>query len=208
MAAAIAVSSSALGTPRPGREFFARPTERVARDLLGMTLVHRSAGGTVGGVVVEVEAYLGTGDAAAHSSAGITPRTRVIFGPPGHAYVFMAYGLHCCLNVVAEPAGRPGCVLVRALEPTIGVGLMRARRPRGAASEMLASGPGRLTKAMGVDMRLNGSDLVTGPLSLHPAADPARPAVTTATRVGISRARHLALRFYVTDNRFVSRPWR
>src|SRR5262249_49152881 len=100
-----------------GRSFYERPTVTVARDLLGKILIH----GPVAGIIVETEAYLGGNDLAAHSARGITDRTRVIFGPPGHAYVYFIYGMHECLNLVCEPEGRPGCVLIRALEPVAGI---------------------------------------------------------------------------------------
>src|SRR3954464_14326189 len=107
------------------RKFYARPTVEVARDLLGKVVVH----GETSGMIVETEAYLGGEDLASHSAAGITDRTRVIFGPPGYAYVYLSYGMYECLNIVAEPNGKPGCVLIRALEPHGGLDIMRARRP-------------------------------------------------------------------------------
>src|ERR1700712_1501036 len=120
------------------RDFYARDTIEVSRDLLGKRLVH----GETSGTIVETEAYLGGDDLASHSAAGITERTRVIFGPPGHAYVYLSYGMHECLNIVAGPAGKPGCVLIRALEPIEGVELMRMRRPGARTDWDLASGPG------------------------------------------------------------------
>src|ERR1035441_8411582 len=117
------------------RSFYHRPTVEVARDLLGKVLVHGSAAG----VIVETEAYLGGDDLAAHSARGLTERTRVIFGPPGYAYVYIVYGMYECLNLVAEAEGKPGCVLIRALEPVAGVGLMRRRRPAARRLEDLAS---------------------------------------------------------------------
>ena len=117
----------------------------VARGLLGKVLAH----GAAAGIIVETEAYLGRNDLAAHSARGITDRTRVIFGPPGHAYVYFIYGMYDCLNIVAEREGDPGCVLIRALEPVAGVGIMKRRRPAARKAEELASGPGRLTLALG-----------------------------------------------------------
>ena len=114
------------------RSFYERDTVQVSRDLLGKVLSH----GVTGGIIVETEAYLGGDDLASHSAIGITNRTRVIFGPPGHAYVYLSYGMHECLNLVAEPDGKAGCVLIRALEPTMGLDVMRTRRP-------LATVPGR-----------------------------------------------------------------
>jgi DNA-3-methyladenine glycosylase len=120
------------------RAFYRRPTIEVARSLLGKVLAH----GPTAGIIVETEAYLGGDDLAAHSARGITDRTRVIFGPPGHAYVYLIYGMYECLNLVCEPRGHPGCVLIRALEPVAGLEIMRRRRPAARKPEDLASGPG------------------------------------------------------------------
>ena len=138
------------------RSFYQRPTIEVARDLLGKVLVH----GEAAGIIVETEAYLGGDDLAAHSARGITDRTRVIFGRPGHAYVYFIYGMYECLNLVAEPEGQAGCVLIRALEPVAGIDLMRQRRPAARKCEDLASGPGKLTLAMGITRAQNGSPTV------------------------------------------------
>jgi len=126
------------------RAFYERPTAEVARALIGKVLVH----GPTAGIIVEAEAYPGREDLASHSARGITERTRVIFGPPGHAYVYLIYGMYECLNLVAEPDGTPGCVLLRALEPVAGIELMRARRPAARKLEDVARGPGCLTMAM------------------------------------------------------------
>src|SRR5580692_6396481 len=123
------------------RGFYLRPAPRVARELLGKIL----ALDCVSGRIVETEAYLGEDDGAAHSARGITPRTRVIFGPPGHAYVYFIYGMYDCLNIVCEPEGIAGCVLIRALEPLSGLDEMRQRRPAAKRDEDLANGPGKLT---------------------------------------------------------------
>jgi len=122
--------------PILNRSFYNRPTIEVARALLGKVVVH----GPTAGIIVEAEAYLGGDDLASHSARGITDRTRVIFGPPGHAYVYFVYGMYECLNLVCEPEGRPGCVLVRALEPVAGIEIMRRRRPAARKPEDLASG--------------------------------------------------------------------
>src|SRR5258708_2195410 len=121
------------------RSFYERPTVEVARDLLGKVLVHGAAAGRI----VETEAYLGGDDLASHSARGITPRTKVIFGPPGHAYVYFIYGMYECLNIVAEPDGKAGCVLIRALQPVAGIELMQKRRPAARKIGDLASGPGK-----------------------------------------------------------------
>ena len=169
------------------REFYARPTVEVARDLLGKILVH----GDRAGKIVETEAYLGTGDPAAHSAAGITQRTQVIFGPPGHAYVYLNYGIHYCLNIVAEPEGTAGCVLIRALEPVHGFSVS-------------ATGPGRLTKAMGITLSHYGADLTRGPLTVHAPPDRDSQEIHVGPRVGISKAADLPLRFTIRGNPFVS----
>src|SRR5271154_1141034 len=156
------VSSAALP-----RDFYARPAIEVARDCLGKILVH----GSTAGRIVEVEAYLGVGDRAAHSWRGPTARTRFIFGPPGYAYVYFIYGMYECLNFVCEPEGQAGCVLIRALEPLAGIPTMRRRRPRAHRVEDLASGPGKLTLAMGITRKLNGADLVAGPLQVRRLRD-------------------------------------
>src|ERR1019366_2148508 len=140
------------------RNFYARHTIEVARGLLGKILVH----GETSGKIVETEAYLGGDDLAAHSARGLTARTRVIFGPPGHAYVYFIYGMYECLNLVAEPDGKPGCVLIRALQPVAGIDLMRRRRPAARRLEDLASGPGKLTLALTITRAHNGADVTRG----------------------------------------------
>ncbi len=181
--------------------FYARPAIEVARDCLGKILVH----GATAGRIVEVEAYLGVDDLAAHASRGITARTKVLFGPPGHAYVYFIYGMYECLNFVAEPEGKAGCVLIRALEPVSGVQIMRERRPKAKRVEDLAAGPGRLTNAMGITRALNGSSLVDGPLHVRGirVEDPMEIEITP--RVGISKCVDWPLRFTIAGNQFVSR---
>jgi DNA-3-methyladenine glycosylase len=192
----------ANSTPLP-RDFYARPAIEVARDCLGKILVH----GRTAGRIVEVEAYLGAGDRAAHSWRGLTDRTRVIFGPPGHAYVYFIYGMYECLNFVCEPEGMAGCVLIRALEPLAGLATMRRRRPTARRAEDLASGPGKLTLAMGITRKLNGADLVAGPLQVRRSRDAAEPPieVLATPRIGITHCTDWPLRFVIADNRFVSR---
>ncbi len=183
------------------RDFYERPTVTVARELLGKALVHAGAAG----IIVETEAYLGGDDLAAHSAAGITPRTRVIFGPPGHAYVYFIYGMYECLNLVCEPEGVPGCVLIRALEPAAGIDEMRARRPSAKKLEDLASGPGKLTRAMGITRAQNGADVTHGLLVVREPAEKHAVEVAVTPRIGITRCADLPLRFTVRGNRFVSR---
>ena len=181
--------------PRLPRAFFDRDTELVARELLGCLLVHRSQGVERIGRIVETEAYLGVGDLAAHSSRGVTPRTRVMFGPPGHAYVYLIYGMHHCMNIVTEEEGQGTAVLLRALEPVQNL-------------HGKTSGPGLLCRAMDIDRRLNGHDFCSD--ALHVLARPAgqAAAVVQRPRVGVDYAGDWAarpLRFYLEGNRHVSR---
>jgi DNA-3-methyladenine glycosylase len=173
----------------------------VARDCLGKLLVH----GSTAGRIVEVEAYLGVDDRAAHAWRGVTPRTRVIFGPPGHAYVYFIYGMYECLNFVAEPVGMAGCVLIRALEPLAGFAAMRRRRPSAKRVEQLANGPGKLTLALGVTRKLNGADLVAGPLQVRQAFDDSPPEIQVTPRIGITHCADWPLRFVIQNNPYVSR---
>jgi DNA-3-methyladenine glycosylase len=182
------------------RSFYVRETEAVARGLVGKVLVH----GQTAGRIVETEAYLGMGDLAAHASHGITERTRVIFGPPGHAYVYLIYGMYECLNLVAEPDGMPGCVLIRALEPLLGIESMRRRRPAARRIEDLASGPGKLTQALGVTRRHYGADVTRGGLTVRGLkCEPACEIAATA-RIGFTETADRPLRFIVRGSGFVS----
>jgi len=183
------------------RSFYARPTIEVARQLLGKVLIH----GPTAGMIVETEAYLGGDDLASHSARGITPRTRVIFGPPGHAYVYFIYGMYECLNLVAEPEGQPGCVLVRALEPVAGLDVMQSRRPAARKTEDLAGGPGKLTLAMAITRAHNGADVTRGALVVRAPAEPRQIEIAITPRIGISQCAGLPLRFFIRGNRFVSR---
>jgi len=183
------------------RSFYARPTVEVARDLLGKILVH----GKTSGKIVETEAYLGGDDLAAHSARGITARTRVIFGPPGHAYVYFIYGMYECLNLVAEPAGKPGCVLIRALEPIAGIGIMQRRRPAARTLRALTSGPGRLTLALGITRAQNGADVTRGRLTVHATSAAEAFEIEVTPRIGIRHCADWPLRYIVKGNPFVSR---
>jgi len=182
------------------RGFYARPAVEVARGLLGKVLVH----GETSGRIVETEAYLGRHDLAAHSAHGITARTRVIFGPPGHAYVYFIYGMYECLNLVAEPKGQPGCVLIRALEPVAGVEIMQRRRPTAHTLRDLTSGPGRLTLAMGITRAQNGVDVTRGPLTVRTARRNDPFEIETSPRIGIRHCADWPLRFVIKGNPFVS----
>jgi DNA-3-methyladenine glycosylase len=187
------------------RAFYALPTLDVARALVGKTLWRRDAAGLAAGIIVETEAYIATIDPAAHAYRGATPRNRVMFGPPGYAYVYRAYGIHYCLNAVTQPEGEAAAVLIRALEPTTGRVLMRARRGATTLDRDLCRGPGRLCQALGITVGDNGADLL-GP-ALWISATPGFPpsALVAATeRVGISRATDLPWRFVLAGSRYVS----
>ncbi len=186
------------------RSFFQRPTVEVARDLLGKVIVHRLDGGTLAGMIVETEAYLGEADQAAHSARGLTKRTSVIFGPPGHAYVYLCYGMYECLNLVAEPDGKAGCVLIRALEPLCGLDEIRRRRPKAVRPRDFASGPGKLTLALGITRRRNGADVTRGALSVRAFKDAPAFDIVTRTRIGITVSKDLPFRFYIRGNEHVS----
>jgi len=177
------------------RAFYDRDPVMVAQEILGMNLVHICAGVERIGRIVEVEAYLGPHDRAAHSSRGLTPRTRVMFGPPGHAYVYLIYGMHFCMNVVTEAEGSASAVLLRALEPVKNI-------------EASTRGPALLCKAMHVDKRMNGHDLLSDDLYVAEPAMRERFKIVRARRVGVDYAGHWArrlLRFYIKGNPFVSR---
>ena len=186
------------------RSFYARSPEEVGRDLLGKVLVH----GSTAGIIVETEAYPGGDDLASHSSRGLTERTRVIFGPPGHAYVYFIYGMYECLNIVAEPAGTAGCVLIRAIEPVAGVDVMRRRRPTARGVEGLANGPGKLTLAMGITRRHYGADVTRGNLVVRAPAECRAIEIVATPRIGITHCADRLLRFVIAGSRFVSKAGR
>lgn len=201
------IAAAADEADRLARGWFDRPADVLAVDLLGARLVHDAPDGTVGGRIVEVEAYRGPEDLAAHSSRGRTPRNAVMFGAPGHLYVYLIYGLHHCLNVVAGPGPKPEAVLIRALELDEGHELARARRGPKPADVRLASGPGNVGQALGVDRTLNGADLVAGPVRIEPSAS-RPPHVVRGPRVGVDYAGPWAarpLRFWIADDPHVSR---
>lgn len=168
--------------------FFARPVLEVAPVLLNKVLV-ADATGHRSGRIVEVEAYGGEDDAGSHGWRGVTPRTEIMFGPPGHWYVYLSYGVHWCANVVCGPVGVCSAVLIRAIEPLTGIDQMRAARPKARRDADLANGPGKLTVALGVDGQLNGSHIASSPLRIvdDGVLPPERP--TQTVRVGLSEGR-------------------
>ncbi len=189
------------------REFFARETKTVARESLGKLLVRVTGDGLLVAKIVETEAYLGEHDPAAHASFGRTKRTNVLYGEPGHAYVYQLHGHHC-LNFVAEPLGLPGCVLIRALEPLEGIDVMRRLRGKDETESItIANGPGKLCKAMGIDMTMYGADLVdtASPLQVWEPLEEQEQEIEISRRRGITKAADWELRFTLKGNPYVSR---
>ena len=197
--------------------FYDRPVVEVAGDLIGCMVSHRCSdrsetrGGSsiVGGVIVETEAYHES-EPACHAFVGLTPRTETLFGPAGRAYVYRSYGIHALLNAVCEHEGVGAAVLIRALEPVVGLDEMRARRGRvggrPAADTDLCSGPGKLTQALGIELSDNNGDLRTGPVVIGARAQGWDEPVIASLRVGITKAAELPWRFSVAGNRHVSSP--
>jgi DNA-3-methyladenine glycosylase len=192
------------GLRRVGRDFLDRDTVAVARALLGCVLAHRTEEGLCAGRIVETEAYLSADDPASHSHRGRTARNASMFAAAGTAYVYRIYGLHRCFNVVTGPKGVGEAVLVRALEPLLGLDLMRRRRGT-ADARQLCSGPGKLVQALAIAGEHDGRSLLAGPLGVwaDPACAPA--AVEVTPRIGITQAASLPLRFALAQCRFVSR---
>lgn len=192
------------------RTLLEAPPDVAARLVLGRLLVRRTSDALLVGRIVEVEAYFGEGYPAAHSAAGRTARNSVIFGPPGHAYVYFIYGMHSCMNISCEPTGQAGCLLVRALEPLQGLAQMAAWRGLAphAAPRLLTSGPGRLCQALGITRAThNGMDLLSGDSDLQLRDDGYKtPSILATPRIGITKAADRALRFLVAGNPCVSGP--
>lgn len=189
-----------MPAPTLHRDFFARSVHEVAPELIGATLLFKRAGG----IIVEVEAYHHT-EPAAHSFRGRTDRNAVMFGPPGHAYVYRSYGMHWCLNFVCEPEGSASAVLIRAIEPTAGIAAMRRRRGLDDV-RLLCSGPGRLCEALGITHAQNGARLDRPPFSL--SARPEAVAIAIGPRIGITKAADLPWRYGLKGSHFVSKRFR
>jgi DNA-3-methyladenine glycosylase len=196
-------------TPLP-RAFYEPSAKVVARQLLGHFLVRNTPQGPAGGEIVEVEAYL-SNDSACHGAPGPTKRNQILFRRPGHAYVYLIYGYHFCVNAVCRPAGVAEAVLIRAIEPKFGEEFMKHQRPV-ARRRDITNGPAKLCEALGIDLGLDGADICDSKSAIFIAGNPAaqnfrrrRGPVVTTTRVGITKAAALPLRFYLAESAFVSR---
>src|SRR6185437_2111262 len=196
------------------REFFNRDPRLVSRDLLGKLIVRKTSRKLLAGRIVEVEAYLGADDAAAHAAAGRTPRNTVLFGPPGHAYVYFIYGVHYCLNISCLPDGQAGCVLIRALEPLTGIPEMARARGFEALDpdsvrdmRKLLSGPGKLCEALNINRpNDNGKDMLSPRSDLQVRDDGFEAGeFLTTPRIGITKSAEMPLRYLVSGNAFVSK---
>ncbi len=189
--------------PRLGKrltkEFFGRSVHKVAPDLIGATMLFEGAGG----VIVEVEAYHHS-EPAAHSYNGPTPRNRVMFGPPGFAYVYRSYGIHWCANFVCEAEGSASAVLIRAIEPSHGLATMRRRRGVDDARG-LCSGPGKLCEALGITGKHSGLPLDRQPFALHARSE--KPEIAIGIRIGITKAADLPWRYGMKGSKFLSKPF-
>lgn len=187
------------------RSFYLRPTLTVARELLGKVLVHRTPAGTLAGVIVETEAYIGEDDPACHAAPGPTSRNAPLYGPPGLAYVYLNYGIHYLVNAVTEAKGHPAAVLIRALDPLDGIPLMQGRRGRSGeiATSDLCRGPGNLTQALGITLTENLLDLVAGPLTIQDRGL-AIDDVSQGSRIGIRVGTDRPWRFWATGHPAVS----
>lgn len=187
------------------QSFFTQNAPELARSLLGMTLVHETVDGITSGMIVETEAY-SQEDAASHSFNGETLRTKAMFGPGGHAYIYFTYGMHYCFNVVSGPAGHGQGVLIRALEPLEGIEIMKQRRNKDD-SKILCNGPAKLVQAMGITKNDYGSPLFEGKLRIESYRLMKSKDIQTGPRIGISKERDKKWRFCVKNNNFVSKPW-
>ena len=195
---------------RLSRSFYRRSTLDVARDLIGKVLVHNAPAGLTSGVIVEVEAYIGEGDAACHAASGLTQRNSPLYGKPGHAYVYLNYGLHYLLNVVTESIGCPAAVLVRAVEPRAGETLMRCRRhgskvdrKAGLITSNLCRGPGNIARSFGITLRHNRMDMCKEPLYIQDTGQPVG-VIGWSSRVGISEATDRRWRVFLLHSKAVS----
>jgi len=198
------VARDPFALPAVDPSIFERPTPDVARELLGMVLLSTAGGYLTGGIIVETEAYLGAYDPGSHAATrGITARNRVMYGPPGHAYVYFTYGNHHMLNLVTEPEGTAGAVLIRAIEPVVGVAVMEERRGRGGVDT--SNGPGKLAQALGIDLMCNGMQVGETLQVRTPTHGGPSFRIGVSGRIGLSAGSELPLRFFIEGNPYVSR---
>ncbi|MDD5748457.1 MAG: DNA-3-methyladenine glycosylase [Actinomycetota bacterium] len=183
---------------RLSKDFFERPTIEVARNLLGSVLRHETLVGVSSGIIIETEAYLGECDKASHARFGNKGRGRIMFGPPGFAYVYLIYGMHSMFNVVTEPSGIAGAVLIRALEPLEGIDIMMSRRAK-ENEKLLTSGPARLACALGITLEHNGCDLTHGPLGIWGYKSFSNREISNTPRIGVSGWKDKPWRFFVEN---------
>ena len=196
------------GQTRIDHAFFERSTPLVAHELIGKLLLHETVAGTVGGRIVETEAYLGKDDPACHAAKGMTKRNAHMFGTAGRNYIYRSYGIHLCYNITSDSEDLPAAVLIRALEPTHGIKLMYKNRSNAAELKQhrLATGPGNLAKALGLGLELSGCSVISGLLGVYDDGfAPDTKAVTVCPRIGISQAVDLPLRYYLSESRSVSK---
>ena len=187
------------------RSFYDRETEVVARDMLGTILECESEDGVASGIIVETEGYLGEHDLACHAAVGRTARTEHLYGPPGISYVYFIYGMYWCFNAVTREEGQPSAVLVRALEPLVGVGLMHKRRPRIRNNVDLTNGPGKLCTALAITGMHTGKSLQRKPLVIREGRAVSDDEVEVTPRIGITKSADWPLRYLVRGNKYVSR---
>jgi len=181
-----------------GKKFYNQHTVELAKALLGKYFVF----GKLKGIIVETEAYLYKDDPGCHASRGLTPRNAPMFGPAGHIYVYLIYGMYHCLNIVSGKTGEGEAVLIRALEPVEGIPLMQKRR-KTTKLENLCSGPGKLTQAFGITKKHNNLSVLDGPIQIYNSR--LKPEITASTRIGLSAGKELELRFFIAGNKFVSK---
>lgn len=185
------------------RDFYKSSAVSVAKKLLGKILVHQTQDILTSGIIVEVEAYLGENDNASHASNGMTPRNKIMFGKPGFSYVYLNYGIHSLFNVVTNPEGKAGAVLIRAVEPIDGLDAMMDRR-KTTSKVNLCSGPGRLTQALGINLSNNGFDLLCNPLYITNGSN-RKFHIGSSPRIGISKGTEHNWRFFVDGNKYISK---
>ena len=187
------------------REFYDVPALELARKLIGCLMVSRINDEFTTGLIVETEAYLSVNDPASHAARGKTPRTSIQWGLPGFTYVYLIYGMYHCMNIVSDPEGTAGCVLLRAIEPIHGIETMQERRTRAKTKIQLGNGPGKLTAALGVNLQHNAVDLTQNTLSICEHDEQRQIDICRSSRIGLSEGLDLPYRYYIKDNPFVSK---